>query len=171
MPPNDTERPHDSAARPIVFESGVDWWVGVIVGLTPAFALVAGVYAWLIGQADGAAILFACGVGSTLVMLGLVFPCRYTILADTLSIRSGLIVSQIPLAEIVGAEPSASLRNGPALSLKRVAIRTEKKTVILSPREREEFLAMLARRISAHRLRIKDRRGQETQRDASSADA
>jgi membrane protein YdbS with pleckstrin-like domain len=132
-----------------IFDSAVDRWVVVVIGTTPAVALVAGGYAWWIGQADGAAILFGCGAVSTLVMLLFVFPCRYTLLPDAVSIRCGLILHQVPLSEIVSAEPTASLRSGPALSLKRIAIRTKKKTHIISPKDREGFLAELKRRCIA----------------------
>lgn len=134
------------SGRPIVFESAVDGWLVVVMAMAPAISFLGGIYAWWIGQADGAAILFACGAAATLVMTVIALPCRYTLLDDSLSIRIGIMVDQIQLSEIVSAHPTASLRSGPALSLKRIAIQTRTKTIIISPRDRAGFLSELQRR-------------------------
>lgn len=126
---------------PIVFESAVDRWLIFLMAMAPATSFFSGIYAWWLGQPDGAAILFVCGAAATLVTAAVAFPCRYTLMADSLSIRFGIMVRQIPLSEIVSVQPTASLRSGPALSLKRIAIQTRKKTTIISPKDREGFLA------------------------------
>jgi len=92
------------------------------------------------GKADGAMYLFLVGAVSLLVTLAFTLPCRYTILDDTLSVRCGLLFYQIPLSEIESVAASASWRSGPALSMRRVKIQTKKRTIIVSPREREEFI-------------------------------
>lgn len=131
---------------PIVFESAVDRWLIFLMAMAPATSFFSGIYAWWLGQPDGAAILFGCGAAATLVMAAVAFPCRYTVLEDSLSIRFGIMVRQIPLSEIVSAQSTASLRSGPALSLRRIAIQTRKNTTIISPKDREGFLSELQRR-------------------------
>lgn len=131
---------------PMVFESAVDRWLVLVMAMAPLTSLGLGVYAWWIGQPDGAAILFASGAAATLVMTAITFPCRYTLLDDTLSIRFGMLIRRIPLSEIVAAGPTASLRSGPALSLQRIEIRTQTRSTVVSPKDRAGFLRELRRR-------------------------
>lgn len=100
------------------------------------------------GRAGDALTLLLLGSGLLMVTLLLTFPCRYTILADSLSIRCGVICYQIPIREIQRVEKSASLRSGPALSLRRVLVATEKRGYLLSPKDREAFIADLNQTIN-----------------------
>ncbi|WP_246146479.1 PH domain-containing protein [Rubripirellula lacrimiformis] len=131
-PPNDR--------RPVVYESAIDRWVVALLLLTPLASLGLGLYAIVIGQPGDAAILFSTGALASLVSVAFALPCRYTVLDDAVSIRCGLICYQVPLADIVSAEPTSTLRSGPALSLRRVAIKTHKRTIIVSPKDRDAFI-------------------------------
>lgn len=111
--------------------------------LSPLLSVVIGVYLMITGQADGAVYLFLIGAGSLMLTIAFTMPCRYTILEDTLSIRCGIIFYQIPLSEIESIERSASWISGPALSLRRVKIKAQRRTVIVSPKKRDEFIADL----------------------------
>ncbi len=126
--------------RPTVYDSAIDLWVALLIMLTPVLSAVIGCYLLLSGNAEGAMYLFLVGAVSLLVTLAFTLPCRYTILDDAVSIRCGILFYQIALAEIESVEPSASWRNGPALSMRRVKIQTSKRIVIVSPRQREEFV-------------------------------
>ncbi|TWU51026.1 hypothetical protein Poly51_43200 [Rubripirellula tenax] len=128
-------------ARPTVYESAVDWWVGLLLILAPLMSAAIGVYAWWNGQPGDAMTLFIAGAVSSLVTAAFTVPCRYTVLDDAVSIRCGLICYQVPLSEIVSVERTASLKSGPSLSLKRVAIKTAKRTIIISPKDRDAFIA------------------------------
>ncbi|MEM9644555.1 MAG: PH domain-containing protein, partial [Planctomycetota bacterium] len=88
-------------------------------------------------------LLFLIGGAALAVTMAFMVPCRYTILSDTLSIRCGIIFYQVPLADIEQATKSATLWSGPALSLKRVEIKTAKRTFIVSPKDRDDFIAKL----------------------------
>ncbi|MGB7327444.1 MAG: PH domain-containing protein [Rubripirellula sp.] len=144
---NESEFNTDGAAtkrtRPTVYESAIDWWVGLLLVMAPLISGVLGVYAWWMGQPGDAAVLFVAGAFSAVVTAAFTVPCRYTILNDAVSIRCGLICYQIPLSEIVTVERTASLKSGPSLSLKRVAIKTAKKTIIISPKDQDAFIADL----------------------------
>lgn len=126
--------------RPTVYESAIDRWVACLLMLSPIASIVVGIWMWTQGQSDNAFIMFIAGAVTTLVTVACCLPCRYTILDDALSIRCGVMLSQVPLNSIKKVEPSATLRNGPALSLRRVVVGTDKKDHVLSPKQRDEFI-------------------------------
>jgi len=126
--------------RPTVYDSAIDLWIVALILLSPFLSAAIGVYLLIDGKADEAMYLFLIGFGSLVLMLVFTLPCRYTILDDALSVRCGILFYQIPLSEIESVVSSASWRNGPALSMRRVKIQTKKRTIIVSPREREEFI-------------------------------
>jgi membrane protein YdbS with pleckstrin-like domain len=129
--------------RPTVYDSAIDLWVAALILLSPLASAVIGVYLLIQGQADGAMYLFLVGAGSLILTVAFTHPCRYTILEDSLSIRCGILFYQIPLSEIESVEPSGSWLSAPALSLRRVKIRSARRTILVSPRAREEFIEEL----------------------------
>ena len=129
--------------RPTVYDSAIDLWVAALILLSPLASAVIGVYLLIQGQADGAMYLFLVGAGSLILTIAFTHPCRYTILKESISIRCGILFYQIPLAEIESVEPSSSWLSGPALSTRRVKLKTKKRTILISPRERDIFIADL----------------------------
>ncbi len=147
MQPTVLEMPeHKNTAK--IYDSAIDAWIAIMLMMTPILAAFIGCYLLWIGQAGDAAIMFASGAFTLLVTMAFAIPCRYTILDDALSIRCGLIFYQVPLNEIVSVEPTSTLRSGPALSMRRISVKTTKRTVILSPKDREGFISELTRLIS-----------------------
>ena len=126
--------------RPTVYDSAVDWWIAALVLLSPLTAVGIGVYLLIEGQADGAMYLFLIGAAAMVLTIALTHPCRYTILDDSLTIRCGIVFYQIPLDEIESVEPSGSWLSAPALSLRRVRIRSKQRTILISPEPRDEFI-------------------------------
>jgi hypothetical protein len=57
----------------------------------------------------------------------------------------------VPLAKIRSVKPSWSLLAAPALSLRRVKITFDHGSCLISPRDREGFIADLEARLKAHR--------------------
>ena len=88
-------------------------------------------------------ILFIMAAATLVVTAAFTVPCRYTMLDDALSVRCGIIFYQISFDQIESVEPSRTLRSGPALSMRRVLVTTKKRKYVLSPRERDEFIANL----------------------------
>lgn len=132
-----------------VYESKIDAWVVAVLLVSPIAAIVMGVYFMIGGRADDAAIMFASGAFITLVSAACTLPCRYTLLDDAISIRCGIILLyQVPYEDIKSAEMSSSWLSGPALSMKRIAIKTKRRTIIISPKDRELFLVELRRQIA-----------------------
>ena len=126
--------------RPTVYESGIDLWVAALILLSPIGAAVIGTYLLILGQADGAMYLYLIGAAVLLITMAFTYPCRYTILDDCLTIRCGILFYRIPLDEIESVEPSSSWLSAPALSVHRVKIKSKRRTILVSPREREVFM-------------------------------
>ena len=138
----------NNPARPTAYESGVDLWIACMLMLTPVFAAGLGVYLLLDGRDGDAIILFISAAVTLVVTAAFTLPCRYTILADALSVRCGIIFYQLPFDQIKKIEPSRTWRSGAALSTRRVLITTDKRYVVVSPREREKFIEDLSNAIA-----------------------
>lgn len=131
------------SSRPRVYHSGVDLWVRIMLLLSPVFTAVVGIY-FIMNQRPGDAMtMFFVGVVTMLITAMFTTPCRYTILSDALSVRCGIICYQVPFTEIKTVEKSSTWINGPALSMKRVVVSTEKRKLVLSPKDRDEFITDL----------------------------
>lgn len=111
--------------------------------MTPICSAIFGGYLLWLGESADATVLFVVGGMTALITTAFAVPCRYTILQDTLSIRCGLIIYQVPLADIEHVEKSSSLWSGPALSIKRVLVSTAKRKHLVSPKDRDEFIREL----------------------------
>jgi hypothetical protein len=71
----------------------------------------------------------------------------YVIDATTLVVRSGPFHWTVPLRDIRSVQPSRDIRSGPALSFDRLRVEYGTGRILMvSPREKEAFLADLARR-------------------------
>lgn len=133
----------NKSSRATVYDSAIDLWIAVLIFLGPTFASAIGVALVINARPAEASILFLTAAATLIVTIALTMPCRYTILDDALSIRCGLICYQIELRDIRVVEPTASLRSGPALSLRRVLVATDRRKHILSPKNRERFIEQL----------------------------
>ena len=88
---------------------------------------------------DSLTCLIAAAV-TLLATAAFTVPCRYTILADALIIRCGLLFYRVPLDRIKNIEPSGSWLSAPAMSLRRVKISTASQFYLVSPKDRERFV-------------------------------
>ena len=77
----------------------------------------------------------------------IIIPCRYTLLDDGLLIQSGLIKRKIDYRVMKDVHPSRNPLSAPALSLRRVKIELDKGFALVSPKNRDEFIVQLKRRI------------------------
>ena len=133
---------------PLVYPSAVDRWLLVLL-LAPIFMGIAfAAYLLKEGRADEAGTMILMAAAIAAVTGVFTIPCRYTLLDDALSIRCGLICYQVAYADITEAIPSSTWISGPAMSLKRVIVRTAKRDHILSPEERERFIEELMDRVA-----------------------
>jgi hypothetical protein len=128
------------------FESKRDLWLVLLVRLTPAAVLLVIGNAWyqthgdLRGPIAGAVIV---------ILLELFFiesilrSTYYVIEGDMLIIRSSFLTWRLPIHEIRSLTPTRSALSSPALSLDRLRIDYGRKSILVSPAERERFVAML----------------------------
>lgn len=123
-----------------VFESAIDWWVWPILLVGPVLCLVLAVVLLVQGQNNESVVLLISGLGILFVTGLFTVPCRYTILADSLTIRCGILFYRVPFEKIESVELSGSWISGPALSLKRVKVSTPSKFYLISPLDREVFI-------------------------------
>ena len=128
------------------YPSRIAPWIAVtligaplVVMAVGAFTLTTSIGAGVVAMVTG---LFVGGV-----IVALTLPCVYTLTDDGLKIKSGLLEDDVPLADILGAEMSGSLWSAPALSLRRVKIRLKNGARVISPQDRERFIADLEARL------------------------
>ncbi len=136
------------AAR--IYPSAIDTWLMVVLYLAPAGLTVFGGYLAVQGRTDETLTCWIVAAALSLINLLLTLPCRYTLTADSLNVRCGLFIRNLPLSSIRGAELSRSWRSGPALSLRRVRIVLDRGDCLVSPIHREAFIDDLMRAVAHH---------------------
>ncbi len=79
------------------------------------------------------------------LILWITYGTQYIFTAHELLIRSGPFRWRIPLREIAEISPTSSPLSGPACSLDRLCVRygAEKRSILISPQDKEAFLAAL----------------------------
>ena len=128
------------------FESKRDLWIVLIGRLTPVIVLGVLSLIWYQQHADWRGPLAAAVV---LVVLELFFfewmfrSTYYQINGDTLLIRSSFITWRVPIRDIRTVTPTRSPISSPALSLDRLRIDYGTKSILISPEDRDRFLAAL----------------------------
>jgi len=140
------------------FPSRVDPWLAALLVLAPLGA-AAGTVVEVVTQDTVQAWIGLAGVALIGAIYGLlVFPMRYGVGRAELTVRFGVVRQRIRLADIRRVRPSSSALSSPALSLKRLRIdwtAGRERWVLVSPADREGFLALLAERAGL------ERRGEE----------
>lgn len=132
------------------YPTAVDAWLVILMVLGIGSALAQAVYLF---PAQPAAAFTALSIGVLVAgAVGtLTFPCEYVLEADHLLVRSGLARWRVPYRAVTAIAPSRSPWSSPALSLRRVRIDHARGVLLVSPRDREGFMAALAARVAAAR--------------------
>ena len=126
------------------FPSKVDLKLGIVGVVTPCVALIA------VGTSAGRPGVFPLALVTVLIAVIIV----WTVLSTYYEIDDGLLMAhsgpfrwRIPLKDITRVRESRSTRSGPALSMDRLEITwSEGKVLLISPRDKAGFLAVLHRR-------------------------
>lgn len=128
-----------------VFPTRVDAWLVLVIGAAVGFCLA---QAWYLqGRSPaGSVAALAIGLLTLAFVLACTVPCRYTLGDAALHIRCGFIRQQIPYMQIQRIALSGSPVSAPALSLRRVSIVHGRRATLVSPRDRERFVAVLSLR-------------------------
>ena len=148
MSQGELTRRANAASRRSVYASAVDWWIVVVLMLGPVICV--GITGVLLqqGRPQDALYCLLAGAGTLLATAMFTVPCRYTILADTLSIRCGILFMRVPLHQIKSIERSRSWLSGPALSLKRIKVSTASRFYLISPSDLDGFTEELTKAVA-----------------------
>ncbi len=138
------------------YPSAVDWWIGALLIGAPLLSVVLGVSMLFVNLGAGLACTLT-GTAFGLTIYALCHPTHYTLTDKALLIRSGWIEESVDLRRILHAEKSSSPWGAPALSLRRIKLTLHGGSCVISPKDRDEFLADLHARLA--RLPIEDSPG------------
>ena len=129
-----------------LYRSKIDAKFGLVSGLAVLVLIVAAVT--FPDSARGPALaLHAVGLIGLAVCVWTLLGTYYVIDATSLIIRSGPFHWVVPLREIRSVRATRDAHSGPALSFDRLRIEySGGRAILVSPREKELFLADLARR-------------------------
>jgi hypothetical protein len=128
------------------FESKRDLWIVLMMRIMPVVVLAVIADAWYLQHHDlrgpiaGAIILIVVEIVFFEMFLRSTY---YVIDGDTLTIRSSFIRWRVPIRDIRSITPTRSAISSPALSLDRLRIDYGRKSILISPEDRERFIAML----------------------------
>ena len=126
------------------FASKVDAWLIWFVRLSFAtsFLVVVGVCA---AERKWETLLWTGGLLAVVQgFIEWIFHTTYYLVeSDELRIRSGMFRWRIPIERIESVEPTNNPLSSPALSLDRLDIRYGSKNILVSPEDREGFMAAL----------------------------
>lgn len=133
---------------PVVwFPSKLDWWLGVLMAVPPIASLFS-LGASLADPQQTGIVVAVATLGFVVALYGLlVIPVRYGIDGENLIVRFGVVRQRIKLDAIREVTPTRNPLASPALSLDRLSVRTGEgltATTMISPRDRDAFLSMLA---------------------------
>lgn len=129
------------------FPSKRDTWLSVVLWVAATACVAAGVFN-LTGAAGTIvkAVVLIVLSGAAALMLWVLYGTNYWLSGEMLDIRSGPFRFCVPLGEVISVEPSRNPLSSPACSLDRLLIRYGRKQIMVSPKDRLEFLDALATR-------------------------
>jgi hypothetical protein len=129
------------------FKSKIDWWFH----LTVLFVLFTSIWTFAMGIRDKEITAVVVGVSLLVIDILLVLPIYfftyYTLLDTSLHIRCGLYNKRIAYNNITEIhetrDPSASV----GLSLDRISVNCSQGKILISPKNKHEFIRLLKQRI------------------------
>lgn len=138
------------------YKSAIDLWLGLLLLAAVLFPMLSGISIafglhWLGWHESLGRLVGLIFVGGGLIVIALIFtlalPCRYVLGPESLVIHCGVMTWTIPYREIERIELTYNLWIAPALSVTRVRIVMKGGIQLISPRQREAFLAELQGRL------------------------
>ena len=138
-----------SARPPSTYPSKRDAWLEILLWIGAGAAAVGAFQVWrapesLVTKVATGGLSLAAGA----FMLWTLYGTDYTLTDERLIIRSGPFRWRIALQAIHSVDPSRSLLSSPAVSLDRLRVRygPSRRSVLISPDDKERFLWDLAMR-------------------------
>ncbi len=128
--------------KPIVYKSGIDWWVWLCVLFIVAVTVTVVINtSWIVAIALG---------GTMLVLLIFMFGCWYTIDGNDLVVYQFFRPNRSPISKIKEVKKTVGYLATAGLSSKRVSIQFSDRSILkssmpleISPKDRDGFIAKL----------------------------
>jgi Bacterial PH domain len=128
------------------YPSAVDLWLAAFLIGTPLGIVAFGAF-MLTRSAVAGIITIITGILIGGLMAAFALPCVYTLTDERLEIRCGILEDDVPLTKIRKTEKSSSTWSAPALSSRRVKITLDDGFRLISPKDRDGFIADLTARL------------------------
>ena len=129
------------------FTTKIDTWLMVVLVIPMLLVIGLGIYLFP-NFPDEALLCWGTLLFSVGIVAAVGYPCTYTLEADQLLIRSGIVRYRIPYTTITQVDKSSSIWSGPAWSLQRIKIcYGDRRFILISPQNRETFITALQSRI------------------------
>jgi hypothetical protein len=128
------------------FESKRDLWLVMLIRIVPIAALIVAGAGWYLSHHElrGPAVAIPIVIVFELFLVeALLRSTYYVIEGPTLVIRSSGITWRVPIADIHSITPTRSPFSSPALSLDRLRIEYGGRRILVSPDDRQKFIAAL----------------------------
>lgn len=119
--------------------SAIDAWLALLLCVGPLFIIGFGVSTCRFSLVAGA-VLILTGLLVGLMIASLSLPCYYELSEGGLRVRCGLMDRMISWNRVRRLELYSSLWSAPALSLKRVKLTLDDGMIMVSPKDRQEFI-------------------------------
>ncbi len=128
--------------KPIVYKSGIDWWVWLCVLFIVAVTVTVIIdTSWIVATALG---------GTMLMLLVFMFGCWYTIDNNDLVVYQFFRPNRFPISKIKEVKKTVGYLATAGLSSKRVSIQFSDRSILkssmpleISPKDRDGFIAKL----------------------------
>ena len=128
------------------YPSAIDTWLAAVLIGAPLLVIGNGIFTLSKSTPTGL-VLIGVGIAISIVMALFAYPCYYVIGERSVKIKCGIIEEELPFERIQIVEKSSSLWSAPALSLKRVKIVLDDGFRLVSPIDRDGFIAILQQKI------------------------
>ena len=130
-----------------VYRSQIDRWLLTAFGVSSVVSLVAAIGVFFVEATASTLVTVPLLVAAFGLPWWIVMTTDYTVTNYSIEIRSGPLRWSVPLRDISRMEFTRSPLSSPALSLDRLRIQyTAGKLIMISPENRERFLADLRSR-------------------------
>ncbi|EEG77094.1 PH domain-containing protein [Dethiobacter alkaliphilus] len=121
------------------FRSKYDWWLIIII--------VAAIIALILSAVENfPSVLSYVLIGISILMGWIFFGTGYWLLEDRIMIKCGPLQWTVILSEITSVRPTRNPLSAPASSVDRLEIHHKKGSVLVSPRNKQQFLQLLKER-------------------------
>lgn len=131
------------------YKSRTDWWIALCLCVPPTASVIVLCSAILAGRQSEIAVAVGVILLVSGIYVGLIFPMRYGLNDQELTVRSGLCRQRIPLSSIREVRRTRNPLSSPALSLDRLHVQYGEgffKAVMISPLDRDGFLEDIRQR-------------------------